>query len=267
VPARRGIVYAALACHIGALYVGSGSLALALVPLPFAFWIPPTELLIKRPKLLDVAPLVGVGLSLGLLLLAWPTGPWGLALLPWLIGLMALSRWTGFKRGVRHFDQQPKPLKVGQPMPLFRLPRRDGGELFDLAAQTGRFTLLCFVRGDWCPICHVMMRVFRKEAPELARHNVNLVAVSPEHGEAAAAFARDMGLGYAFLVDEHAQLAKQWGILDHGEYNGDPVPMPVCMLIDPNGILRFLSRPEDFSSFTDKSKVLKLVEAHAAKAA
>jgi peroxiredoxin len=267
VPSLRLACYVALLCHAAAIYLGSGSSLLAAVPLPFALWMPPAEFMAKRPLLLLWSPVVGIGASLLLLLLAWPTGIWGFAVAPWLIGLAPLSRWTGFAKSVRAYDERPKGLKVGQPMPPLRLPRRDGGEPFDLGQRTGRFTLLCFLRGDWCPICHVMMRVFRKEASALARYNVDLVAISPEHGEAAHAFARDLGLDYVFLVDEHAELAKRWGILDLGEHNGDPVPMPVCMLIDPAGVLRFLSRPEDFSTFLDKSKVLALVEAHAPKAA
>jgi peroxiredoxin len=266
VPSLRLVTHLAIACNAAAIYVGSGSIWLAAVPLPFVLWFPPNEFLVRRPALLAMSPAIGMGASLILFLLAWPTGGWGFAAAPWLIGLLVFRRSSEFAKSVDAFDQRPKLLKVGQPMPPLRLPRRDG-ELFDLAEQNGRFTLLCFVRGDWCPICHVMMRVFRKEASLLARYNVDLVAISPAHGEAAQTFARDMGIDYAFLVDEHAQIAKQWGILDLGEYEGDPVPMPLCMLVDPSGILRFLSRPEDFSTFADKSKVLALVEAHAAKAA
>jgi peroxiredoxin len=266
VPGLRLVTYAALLCNVVVVYVGSGSLLLAAVPLPLAFWLPPTEFMASRPALLKWAHVICIGSSAILFLLAWPTGYWGFAAAPWLLSLMVAMRWVQYPKTLRAFDERPKPLKVGSPMPPLRLPRRDGGPAFDLSEQTG-FTLLCFLRGDWCPICHVMMRLFRKEASTLARYNVNLVAISPTQGEAAQAFARDMALHYTYLVDEHAQLAKQWGILDLGEFNGDPVPMPVCMLVDPGGVLRFLSRPEDFSTFADKSKVLALVEAHAAKAA
>jgi peroxiredoxin len=266
VPGLRLVTYAAVLCNAASIYVGSGSLLLAMVPLPLAFWLPPTEFMASRPRLMQWAHVICLGASAVLFALAWPTGYWGFAVAPWLLSLMIAMRWAQIPKSLRMYDERPKPLKVGSPMPPLRLPRRDGGPVFDLAEQTG-FTLLCFLRGDWCPICHVMMRLFRKEASTLAQYNVNLVAVSPTGGEAAQAFAKDMGLDYAYLVDEHAQLAKQWGILDLGEFNGDPVPMPVCMLIDPSGVLRFLSRPEDFSTFSDKSKVLALVEAHAAKAA
>jgi peroxiredoxin len=204
--------------------------------------------------------------SLLLFALAWPTGPWGLAVAPWGLSVLTLPNLYAIWRSYDTYAARPKLLKLGQPMPPLRLPQRDGGE-FDLAEQRGRFTLLCFLRGDWCPMCHVMMRLFRKEAPRLARHNVQLVSVSPDAGPAAQAFARDLGLDYTMLVDEHARVAAEWGVLDKSEHNGDPVPMPVFMLVDPNGILRFLSRPDDFSTFVDKTRVLALVEDHAPKAA
>lgn len=267
VPGRRLMLYGAMLCNAGAIYVGSGSLLLAAVPLPLAFGVP-TEFLAKRsPVLLVAAPWIGAIASLVLFGLAWPTGLWGFAVAPWLIGLLPLTRWFEYAKAVQTYDQLPKPLKIGQPIPPLRLPRVDGGEPFDFADRQGRFTLLCFVRGNWCPVCHVMMRVFSKEAETFARYNVDLVAISPEQGVAATSFARDMGLDYTFLVDEGAQVAKAWGILDLGEHNGNPVPMPVCMLVDPQGILRFLSRPEDIASIADKRRVLALVEAHAAKAA
>ena len=267
VPLGRFATYAALLCNVAAIYLGSGSLFLAAVPLPFAFWMPPSEFIWKRPKLFFWAPILGLAASLVLFALAWPTGVWGFALAPWLLGLFGAGMWINGHKRVRRYEERPKALKVGQPMPPLKLPKRDGGETFDLAAQNGRFTLLCFLRGDWCPLCHVMMRVFRKEAPKLAQHNVHLVAVSPNRGPDAEAFAKDLGIDYVMLVDEHAQVAKEWGILDLGEHNGDPVPMPVSLLVDPDGVLRFMSRPEDFSTFVDKTSVLALVEAHAAKAA
>jgi peroxiredoxin len=266
VPLGRMATYAALLCHAAAIYLGSGSLLLAAVPLPFALWMPPYELALKHPRLLAWSPVIGLSSSAALFALAWPTGSWGFAVAPWLLGLLAVSRWLAAAKAERALDARPKLPKVGQPMPPLRLPRRDDGEAFDLAAQRGRFTLLCFLRGDWCPLCHVMMRFFRKEARRLAEHNVQLVAVSPESGPAANEFARDLGIDYTMLVDEHAATARLWGILDLGERKGDPVPMPVCMLVDPGGVLRFLSRPDDLSAFVGETKVLALVEAHAVKA-
>lgn len=267
VPLTRLYTYAALLCNVAAIYIGSGSLLLAAVPLPLALSFPPSEFLWKRPRLFLWAPIAGIAVSLLLFALAWPTGLWGFAVAPWLLGLMALARFLQYGSSVKSFDERPKPLKVGQPMPPLKLPKRDDGELFDLAAQNGRFTLLCFVRGDWCPLCHVMMRVFRKEAPKLAQYNVHLVAVSPDRGADGDTFAKDLGIDYVMLVDENARTAKAWGILDLGEHNGDPVPMPVSLLVDPSGVLRFMSRPEDFSTFVDKTSVLALVEAHTKKAA
>ena len=266
VPASRAAYYGSLLCHAAAIYYGSGSLLLAAVPLPIGLAACPNEFLLRRgPAVALGAAPIGFVLSLLLFALAWPTGAWGFAVAPWALSLLMLRHLYSIWRSYDAFVTRPMLLKLGHPMPPLRLPQRDGGE-FDLAEQKGRFTLLCFLRGDWCPMCHVMMRLFRKEAPRLAQHNVQLVSVSPDAGPAAQAFARDLGLDYTMLVDEHARLAADWGVLDKSEHNGDPIPMPVFMLVDPNGILRFLSRPDDFSTFVDKTRVLALVE-DAAKAA
>ncbi len=268
VPVRRACFYGAVLCNLAAIYYGSGSLLLAVAPLPFALVFVPTEFLLRRgPAYVLFMPFAGLAASLALLAVAWPVGWWGLALAPWALGVVMSLHSFQIWKNYQTYDARPKKLKVGQAMPPVRLPRRDGNGEFDLAAQKGRFTLLCFLRGDWCPMCHVMMRLFRQEAPRLAQHNVQLVSVSPDHGPSAQAFAHDLGLDYTMLVDEHAKLAADWGVLDQAEFKGDPVPMPVCLLVDPDGILRFMSRPDDFSSFADRTKVLALVEDHAAKAA
>jgi peroxiredoxin len=267
VPAGRAAYYGTVLCNAAAVYHGSGSLLLALVPLPIGLSMCPNEFLLRRgPTFVLAAPPIALGLSGLLFALAWPTGWWGVAVAPWVLSVLTFPELYKIWRSYHVYAARPKLLKLGQPMPPLRLPRRDGGE-FDLAEQKGRFILLCFLRGDWCPMCHVMMRLFRNEAPRLARHNVQLVSVSPDAGPAAVAFARDLGLDYVMLVDEHARLAAEWGVLDQSEHNGDPVPMPVFMLVDPGGLLRFLSRPDDFSTFADKTRVLALVEDQAAKAA
>jgi peroxiredoxin len=268
VPAGRAAYYGAILCNAAAIYHGSGSLLLAAVPVPIGLALVPSEVLLRRgPAVVLFAPMVALAVSLALLAAAWPTGVWGFAVAPWALSVVAMFKMLSIRRSYDVYAARPKRLKVGQPMPALRLPRRDDAGEFDLAEQKGRFTLVCFLRGDWCPMCHVMMRLFRKEAPRLAQYNVQLISVSPDCGPAAQEFARDLGLDYTMLVDEHARLAAEWGVLEEFKHDGDPVPMPVCMLVDPDGILRFMSRPDDFSTFVDETKVLALVEVHASKAA
>jgi peroxiredoxin len=267
-PMGRAAYYAALFCYCGAVYVGSGSLALALVPAPVGLAMCPTEFLMGLGPVVTLrTPLAGFVLSLVAVAFAWPVGVWGFAVAPALIAVVPVRQMLKILSGDEAFTARPRPLKVGQSMPALSLPRRDGAGTFDLEAERGHFVLLCFLRGDWCPMCHVMMRLFRREAPRLARHNVHLVSISPDGGPAAQEFARDLGLDYTMLVDEESKVAASLAILDPAASDVKPFPMPVCLLIDPDGVLRFVSRPHDFSSFVDESKVISLVEGGKSRAA
>src|SRR5262245_20109697 len=124
VPSRRLAHHGALVCYAATIYLGSRSLALAAVPLPFAPSIPPSELVIKRPASLSWAPPLCIGASLALFALAWPTGSWGFAVAPCLLGLLPFAHFSSFSKAVRAFDDRPKLPKVGQPMPPLALPRR-----------------------------------------------------------------------------------------------------------------------------------------------
>ena len=68
----------------------------------------------------------------------------------------------------------------------------------------------------------------------------------------------------AYLVDEGSQTAKRLGLLEGAQKDGEEVPSPVSLLVDAEGILRYVSRPFDFTSFTNTSKVVQLLEAPAA---
>ena len=118
-----------------------------------------------------------------------------------------------------------------------------------------------FVRGDWCPVCHVMMRIISKEAATLAKHNVKLVLISPSEGKVDEEFAKQIGLQSDFVHDKDSAFAVSIGLLEaKAAKEGKDVPLPVAILVDPQGIVRHVSRPDDVTAFSSENKLVRILE-------
>jgi peroxiredoxin len=256
----------AVLLHVGVVFAGSGSALLAAAVLVALMPLVPNEPLVRRLGY-KAAWVLLLFPSAGLILfaLAQPPGRWRWAAVPGLAGSAAFALFAvSGSAALRRQRRRDWAFEIGQPVQDFALKSRQG-EAFQLAAERGRHVLVCFLQGDWCPICHVQMRIYQKEAPVLARHNVKLVAISPSAGEGARVFARDMGVGvdYLLLEDPENQVARQFGAAGAKAQSGKGSPLPVSFLIGPDGRLLHASRPGDVESFLDPRKVLEFLEQRA----
>lgn len=141
-------------------------------------------------------------------------------------------------------------IAVGQSAPAIVLPRRSGHGEFDLAAERGTNVLLCFLRGDWCAYCHVLMRMYQRSSDILRKHGVKLVMVNPSSGDEARRLAADMGLEYEILVDEDLKATKALGIASETKMSGKHYPLPVAFFVDRQGVVRYVSKVSDPSVLT-----------------
>jgi peroxiredoxin len=150
-------------------------------------------------------------------------------------------------------------LEVGQTLPDFELPRRDGqGASFRLAAERGAHVLLVFVRGDWCPVCHVLMRIIVREAPLLRRHGVRVAIITPSGGTMAPGLRETLGLEVQILLDDGAHQARAFGLIERTRGEED-IPLPVALLVGPDGTLLDISCPDDVTAFTSESRIARIL--------
>jgi peroxiredoxin len=257
---------AAVFVHAAVVYVASGSALLGGAVLVALLPLLPTEPVVRRLGynagwLILVFPATAAVLFA----LAQPPGRWRWAAVPAVAGsaFFALFASSGTV-ALRRQRRQDWAIQVGQPVADFTLKSREGVN-FQLSAEKGRYVLLCFLKGDWCPICHVQMRIYQKEAAVLARHNVKLVAISPSAGDEARAFARDLGVGvdYLLLEDAESRVARAFGAAASNGQGAAAGPLPVSFLVGPDGRLVHASRPNDVESFLDPKTVLALLEQRA----
>jgi len=100
-----------------------------------------------------------------------------------------------------------------QPVPDLEVPLVGGGR-WSLADQAPEhFTLICFYRGQHCPICKTYVKEFDRLAGDFAERGVSVVTLSSDTLERAEATVADWGLenlpvGYGLTIDK----AREWGL-------------------------------------------------------
>ncbi|MGH9593042.1 MAG: peroxiredoxin-like family protein, partial [Bryobacteraceae bacterium] len=124
-----------------------------------------------------------------------------------------------------------------------------GGGIWRLAEERPeRFSMIVFYRGRHCHVCSNYLAELESKLDEFSRRGVNVVAISCDTGERAAAARQDWKLG-RLRIGHSLDLAygRDWGLyITEGKYitrNGlrepDLFTEPALYLIDPSGKLYF----------------------------
>lgn len=155
---------------------------------------------------------------------------------------------------------------IGAYAPPFALPDQDGNtvQLSDFIGK--RHLLLIFVRGDWCPGCHMMLRTYQKEKEKFAKKNVFVMSIGPDPVGVNREMVERLGLDFSVLADEKQKTAMTYGVqLDEydnqfAEQYDEGIPLPASFLIDKEGIVRYISRPDKVGEFLNPSLIFPIVE-------
>jgi peroxiredoxin len=155
--------------------------------------------------------------------------------------------------------------QVGQAAPLFSLSDQDGNEV-NLSDYKGkRHVLLIFVRGDWCPTCHIMLRTYEKNKEKFAEKNVMLLAIGPDPVGVNRDMVIRLGLDYKLLSDDKHVAAKAYG-MQIQENNpmtkyDEGIPLPASFLVDINGNVIYTSNPENPGEILNPATIFPVIDA------
>jgi peroxiredoxin len=173
----------------------------------------------------------------------------------------------------------PTSPAVGTPMPDGALLDAHGKATSLSAARAGRPAVVVFYRGAWCPYCNVVLRAYQEDLlPELTAHGVELVAISPQRPDGALSAQETNELSYAVLSDPGNQIAGALGILTEtgagavalqaqlgvvvADTNADgtgAIPMPTVVVLDAQGVIRWIDVHADYGTRTEPAEILKQV--------
>lgn len=146
-------------------------------------------------------------------------------------------------------------IEIGLPAPDFTLNDQNGTPVTLSAFRGVRHVLLLFVRGDWCPGCHIMLRLYEKHRARFQEKNVMLLAIGPDPSGVNRAMVEKLGVDFAVLSDEKSQAARQYcvsvqqdGVSKMNKHD-EGIPLPASFLISSDGIVRYTSRADNAGEF------------------
>lgn len=187
----------------------------------------------------------------------------------WLLPLLPLACAVGLTFSyIQDAQQMLKRTKfgykvqVGRPAPDFELPDQTGA-MVRLSDYRGKHpVLLIFVRGDWCPGCHMMLRTYERNRLRFMEKGVHVVGVGPDDIGVNKDMVQRIGVGYRMLSDDAQAVSGQYGVVysnpiieQLGVDYAEGIPLPASFLVDVNGIIRYVSRPDRVGEFLDPSLI------------
>jgi peroxiredoxin len=209
------------------------------------------------------------------LMLAATLGFWGCVWLyepqayAWAFGLPYLAlAGMGVMRQLgdyKFYDPETKKnyrVAIGELAPDFELPDQNG-ETVRLSQYRGqRHVLLIFVRGDWCPFCHVTLRVYERERKRFQSRNVLVMAIGPDPVGVNKAMVERLGLDFKVLADDQYTTVGLYGIhlKDKTQTLAEGEPLPAAFLVDSAGVLRYTSNPQNVGEFLTPETIFPVLE-------
>jgi peroxiredoxin len=180
-------------------------------------------------------------------------------------GILALGIWKD-KIQLLNFTKGGYKIAIGTEAPDFSLPDQNG-KFVELSSFRGhRHLLLIFVRGDWCPGCHMMLRTYQKEAEKFKTKNIYAIAIGPDPIGVNREMVLKLGLDFEVLSDEKQKTAMVYGVQldkydnDFAEKYEEGIPLPASFLIDKRGIVQYVSRPDKVGEFLDPRTIFPIID-------
>ena len=168
----------------------------------------------------------------------------GLCLLAWFTYLQWYSRFT---------RRNSKSLLRGIELPEFMLESLQG-EPVSSRTFRGKYHVLVFYRGNWCPLCSAQISELAAQYRQLQEANTEVVLISSQPPGHSSKLAQKHEAPMQFMHDPGNTAANQLGIgqrfgtpmgLQALGYSNDTV-MPTVIITDPEGTIIFVDETDNY---------------------
>jgi len=141
--------------------------------------------------------------------------------------------------------------------------------------------LINFYRGGWCPYCNLELKAYQDRLDEVRGLGAELVAISPEIPDKAAATSKKNALTYPVLTDPQNSLAEALGIVfdlpkelealyeqfgnNLPEANGEKgwrLPIPATYVVGVDGRIVFAHVARDYRTRGEPADAFAALKAH-----
>jgi peroxiredoxin len=97
---------------------------------------------------------------------------------------------------------------------------------------------------------------------EAERAGVEVIAVSPDRNEQSQRLAEGLRVGYRFVADPDLAVTRRWGLIHRrGGPGGVDVPRPATIVLDRDGLVRWVSLSNNYQVRPDPGDVVRAVRA------
>jgi peroxiredoxin len=157
-------------------------------------------------------------------------------------------------------------IAIGKEAPDFELPDQDGNRVSLTNYISKRNLLLIFVRGDWCPGCHMMLRTYERESKKFQTKDILVIAIGPDPIGVNREMVLKLGLDFKVLSDPGQRTAMQYGVQlsiyenDFAEKYEEGIPLPASFLIDKKGFVQYVSRADRVGEFLDPRTIFPIID-------
>lgn len=159
-------------------------------------------------------------------------------------------------------------MAVGEPAPTFCLQNEKMEQVCLSDFKDKHNVLLIFVRGEWCPMCHIMLRTYMKESAKFKEKNVFLLVIGPDPTGTNKRMAEELNLDFHILSDNRLTVTNQYRLkikaehlLHSSNYNFEKeIPLPASFLIDKQGIIRYTSNPEKIGEVVKLNDIFPILQ-------
>lgn len=196
----------------------------------------------------------------------WPV--WLYPLLPLAFATYLVRGFVIEGRAYLRIEHGESSALTGTAAPDFELPDQFGQPVRLSAFREKRCVLLIFVRGDWCPACHMMLRSYERRRETFQEKDVLLLAIGPDDLGTNREMAERLGIEFRILTDPKQETAQRYGV----HQKSDPVnsklrkqyeaglPMPATFLICPQGIIRYHTRADRAGELLQPAQIFEVLE-------
>ena len=157
-------------------------------------------------------------------------------------------------------------VQPGMAAPDFILPDQQGGSVRLSDYQAKHPVLLIFVRGDWCPGCHMMLRTYEKHHERFKARGVHVIGIGPDSVEVNRDMVQRIGVGYQLLSDSAQEVSQRYGVvyenpaIEAAVNYAEGIPLPASFLVDITGTVRYVSRPDRVGEFLDPTLIFGVLD-------
>ena len=180
-------------------------------------------------------------------------------------GFVVLGTLSDHKQIKARLGDMPRfKAEPGKEAPDFTLPNQDGQPVKLSDYRNKNSVLLIFVRGDWCPSCHITLRTYERNKEKFQSKNVTVMSIGPDPVGVNRQMVERLGISYHILADEKHEAAKMYGIRlqdnNFGTKFEEGIPLPASFLVSPKGTVAYTSRADVPGEILNPEDIFPILE-------